>query len=94
VGGRPNQTGAITHGVRIGAAARADAEKSVVLALFNKKWLGKEPVLWLIHTLIDKYKIKHAYLERFDVLSDRMVVANWNTPETRAACCWTMMAVK
>ena len=79
---------------RIGAAARADAEKSVVLALFNKGWVGKEPILWLIHALIDNNDIKRAYLEHFDVPSDRMVVENRNTPETRAACCWTMMVVK
>ena len=38
---------------RIGAAARADAEKYVVLAVFNKRGVGKKPILWLIHTLID-----------------------------------------
>ena len=26
---------------RIGASARAEAEKAVVLALFNQKWVGK-----------------------------------------------------
>jgi hypothetical protein len=79
---------------RIGASARAEAEKAVVLALFNKKWVGKEPILRLIHALVDNNEIKHAYLERFDVPSDRMVIKNRNTPETRAACCWAMMAVK
>jgi len=49
---------------RICASARAEAEKAVVLALFNKKWVGKEPILWLIHALIDNDEIKHAYLER------------------------------
>jgi hypothetical protein len=56
--------------------------------------VGKEPILWLIHALVDNDVIKHAYLERFDVPSDRMVIENRNTPETRAACCWAMMAVK
>ena len=73
---------------------RAAAEKSVVPALFNKRWVGKEPILWLIHLLIDNDDIKRVYLERFDVPSDRMVVKNRNTHETRVACCWTMMAVK
>jgi hypothetical protein len=77
---------------RICASARAEAEKAVVSALFNKKWVGKEPILWLIHALIDNDEIKHAYLERFDVPSDRMVIENQNTPETRVACCWAMMA--
>ncbi len=79
---------------RIGAYARAEAEKAVVSALFSKKWVGKEPILWLIHALIDNNEIKHAYLERFNVPSDCMVIKNRNTPETRAACCWAMMAIK
>ena len=79
---------------RIGASARAEAEKTVVVALFNKRWVGKEPILWLIHALVHNDEIKHAYLERFDVPSDRMVIENRNTPETRAACCWAMMAAK
>ena len=79
---------------RIGASAKAEAEKAVVLALFNKRWVGNKPILRLIHALIDNDEIKHAYLERFDVPSDRMVIKNRNTPETRAACCWAMMAAK
>jgi hypothetical protein len=80
---------------RIGASARAEAEKAaVVSALFNKKWVGKVPIIRLIHALVDNDEIKHAYIERFDVPSDRMVIENRNTPETRAACCWAMMAVK
>ena len=35
---------------RICASARAEAEKAVVSALFNTKWVGKEPVLRLIHS--------------------------------------------
>ena len=35
---------------RICTSARAEAEKAVVSALFNKKWVGKEPILWLIHS--------------------------------------------
>ncbi len=38
---------------RVAAAARADAENATVLALFNKPWVGKEPILWLIHALVD-----------------------------------------
>ena len=67
---------------------KAEAEKAVVLALFNKKWVGKEPILRLIHALVDNNEIKHAYLESFDVPSDCMVIENRNTPEIRAACCW------
>jgi hypothetical protein len=80
---------------RIRASTRAEAEKkAVVSALFNKKWVGKEPILWLIHALVDNDKIKHAYLERFDFPSARMVIENRNTPKTRVVCCWAMMAVK
>ena len=64
------------------------------MALFNKRWVRKEPILWLIHALIDNDDIKRVYLERFGVPSDCMVVKNRNTPETRVACCWTMMMVK
>ena len=53
---------------RIGESARADAEKAVVSALFNKKWVGKELILWRMHALIDKDEIKHAYLERFNAI--------------------------
>jgi hypothetical protein len=79
---------------RIAAVAKADAEATAVLALLNKQWVGKEPILRLILTLINNDEIKRAYLERFDVPSDCMVVKNCNTPETRAACCWAMMAAK
>ncbi len=79
---------------RIGASARAEAEKAVVSAIFNKRWVGKEPILRLIHALVDNHEIKHAHLECFDVPSDRMVIENRNTPETRVACCWGMMAAK
>jgi len=46
---------------RIGASAKAEAEKAVVLALFNKRWVGKEPILWLIHALVDNDEIKHCH---------------------------------
>ena len=77
---------------RSGASARAEAEKAVVSALFNKKWVREEPILRLIHALVDNNEdeIKHAYLQRFDVLSDHMVIGNQNTPKTRAvSCLWT-----
>jgi hypothetical protein len=79
---------------RVAAAARADAENATVLALFNKPWVGKEPILWLIHVLVDNNEIKHAYLQHFEIPSHRMVSENHNTPESRDACCWTMMAKK
>ena len=44
--------------------------------LFNKKWLGKEPILRLIHTLVDNDKFKHAYLWHFNLPLDRMVIEN------------------
>ena len=56
----------------------------------------EKPILRLIHALVDNddREIKHAYLERFDVLSvsdsDHIVIGNRNTPETMAASClWT-----
>ena len=56
--------------------------------------MGKEQILLLIHALVDNDEIKHAYLEHYDVHSDRIVIENQNTPETRAECCWAMMAIK
>ncbi len=77
---------------REAAKAKATLEKSAPMEMFNKKWVGKEPILRLIHTLIDNDEIKRAYLQRFDLPLDRMVLENRNTAEARAACCWTMMA--
>jgi hypothetical protein len=56
--------------------------------------VGKEPILRLIHTLVDNDEIKRAYLQHFNFPSDRMAIENRNTPESRAACYWTMMAQK
>ena len=66
---------------RIGASERAEAEKAVVSVLFNKKWVREEPILWLIHALVDndEDEIKHAYLEHFDVLSGHMVIRSEHT---------------
>ena len=73
---------------------KATLEKSLALDMFNKKWVGKEPILRLIHTLVDNDEIKRAYLQHFDLPSDRMVLENRNTAESRAASCWTMMSDK
>ncbi len=79
---------------RIDAEERAVLEKSSVTEdLFNKKWLGKEPILQLIYTLVDNDEIKRAYLQHFDLPSDCMVI-DCNTAESCAACCWMMMADK
>ena len=56
--------------------------KSLASDMFNKKWVGKEPILRLIHTLVDNDEIKRAYLQRFDLPSDRMVLENRNTAES------------
>ena len=75
-------------------AARTDAEKATVLALFNKPWVRKEPILWLIHALADNDEIKHDYLKLFNVPSDNRVIENHYTHESRDACCWTVMENK
>jgi len=72
------------------AAKKTEEETS----LFNKRWIGKEPILRLIHALLDDDNIKRAYLVRLDVLSDRMVIENRNTPESKAASVWAMMSQK
>jgi len=56
--------------------------------------LAKNPILRLIHALIDEDDIKRAYLMRLDVSSDRMVIENRNTPESKAASVWAMMSRK
>jgi hypothetical protein len=48
---------------KVAAVVRADVEKASVLALFNKPCTGKEPILRLIHALVNNDEIKHAYLE-------------------------------
>jgi hypothetical protein len=78
----------------IATGARATLERSSMMDLFNKKWPGKEPILRLIHTLVDNNSIKHTYLQHFDFPLNRMVIENHNTAESRAACCWMMMADK
>ena len=56
--------------------------------------MAKNPILRLIHALIDEDDIKRAYLMRLDVSSDRMVIENRNTPESKAASVWAMMSRK
>jgi hypothetical protein len=48
----------------------------------------------LIHTLIDNNAINRAYLEQFDIPSDRMTVKTCNTPESKAVPVWAMMSEK
>ena len=45
---------------RVAAAARADAENDTVLTLSNKPWVGKEPIFWLIHVIVNNNEIKCA----------------------------------
>ena len=58
---------------------RATLEKSLVSDMFNKRWTGKEPILRLIHTLVNNDEIKRTYLQRFDLPLDRMVLENRKT---------------
>ncbi len=73
-------------------AEKAAKETEEESSLFNKRWIGKEPILRLIHSLIDDDDIKRAYLVRLDVSSDCMVIENHNTPESKAASVWAMMS--
>jgi hypothetical protein len=76
-------------------AKRANEERNKTASgLFNKNWVGKEAILQLIHALVDNDEIKRAYLQRFNCPSDQMLIENRNTPESRAASCWAMMAEK
>ena len=77
--------------VMVEKAAKETEEES---SLFNKRWIGKEPILRLIHALIDDDDIKWVYLVRLDVSSDRMVIENCNTPESKAASVWALMSRK
>jgi len=79
---------------RVEAAKAADLERAREQDQFNKKWIGSEPILRLIHTLIDHDEIKRAYLERFDLPSDRMALENRNTPQAKASTAWAMMSDK
>jgi hypothetical protein len=49
-------------------AEKAAKEMEEESSLFNKRWIGKEPILWLIHALIDDDNIKRAYLVRVECL--------------------------
>jgi hypothetical protein len=73
-------------------AKAADLERAREQNQFNKKWIGPEPILRLIHTLIDHNDIKRAYLKRFDLPSDRMALENRNTPQAKASTVWAMMS--
>ena len=75
-------------------AKAANAQRANENAQFNKSWHGPEPILRLIHTLIDHDEIKRAYLIRFDIPSDRMALENRNTPEAKASTVWAMMSDK
>ena len=79
---------------RLVIAEKAAKETEEESSFFNKRWIGKEPILWLIHALIDDDDIKRAYLVRLDVSSDCMVIENHNTPESKAASVWAMMSPK
>ncbi len=81
--GREFHLGAVDE--RLVMAEKAAKETEDELSLFKKKWIGKEPILRLIHALIDDNDIKRAYLVRLNVSSDRMVV---DTPASKAASVW------
>ena len=75
-------------------AARERAQEESALAANGSNWIGKYPMLRLIHALIDHDEIKRAFHTRHDLPSGRMQVENRNTEEVRRSSVWQLMADK
>ncbi|KAL3788385.1 hypothetical protein HJC23_009191 [Cyclotella cryptica] len=75
-------------------AAVEEAEEQAQIAGKGANWMGKFPMLRLIHVLIDHDEIKRAFHNRHDLPSGRMALENRNTVEARTASVWQMMADK
>ena len=58
---------------------------SAQIAGKGANWIGKFPMLRLIHVLIDHDEIKRAFHNCHDLPSGRMALENGNTDEVRAA---------
>ncbi len=57
-------------------------------------WIGKYPLLRLIHAIVDDNEIKTAYLHRLHIPNGRMAIENRRTPAAIAENVWTMVANK
>jgi hypothetical protein len=62
--------------------------------LLEKSWVGKQPWLRLIHSLVDHDDIKLLYLRRNDVPTSRMAVENRNSTNNRPKSVWERLAEK
>ena len=69
-------------------------QESRSLSSSAANWIGKYPILRLIHALIDHDEIKRAFLTRHDLTGGRMAVENRNAAETRASSVWQLLANK
>jgi hypothetical protein len=75
-------------------AARESAQEESALSSNGSNWVGKYPMLRLIHALIDHDEIKRAFHTRHNLPGGRMEVENRNTEELRMSSVWQLMADK
>ena len=75
-------------------AAREKEKEDQELAGGGSSWIGKYPMLRLIHALIDHDNIKRAFLGLHDLPGGRMGVENRNTEEARMNSVWQMLSDK
>ena len=75
-------------------AAPEKHQESSSLSSESAIWIGKYPILHLIHALIDHDEIKRAFLTHHDLTGGGIAVENQNTEETRESSVWQLLANK
>ena len=73
-------------------AINAAAQKEKTDEYLAGAWIGQEPLLRLIHALVEKDETKMLYLSRRDISRDRHVIDSRNSIEHRASTVWEKLA--
>ena len=73
-------------------AAAEEAQEQIHMAEKGANWIGKYPMLQLIHALIEHDEIKRAFHACHDLQSGHMALKNRNIDEAKAAFVWQMRA--
>ena len=70
------------------------ASKTRDLLSSSANWIGKYPILHLIHALVDHDEIKRSFLTCHDLTRGCISIENRNTEDARASSVWQLIADK
>ena len=73
---------------------KEQAQEENELSRVGANWVGKYPMLRMIHALVDHDDIKRAFHTRNNAPDGCMAVENRNMAETRAASVWLLIVEK